>query len=157
LHINLKLIEKNKHDYPDENVLNNDIRIRAFNEILQNPGIPLKELRSRLKINLGTFFLNLRVLERHGMIKVKKNKCYSSYFPLIEYQVRPTKNSITNHSMRRIFEFIKKTTGATRKEISEKIGLNEVAVHYQLKKLIEANLILKVKDGEQSRFFVLTC
>lgn len=155
LNTRLKIIEKDRHIYSDENILNSEIRIKIFNEILQNPGISLKELRSSLKVNIGTFFLNLRALKKHSMIKVKKNKCYSSYFPLMEYQVKPTENVITNNSMKKIYGYIKNSKGATRREISKMVGLNEIAVHYQIKKLINANLILKVKDGDLSRFFVL--
>ena len=153
---NLETLEKNKHDSSNDAVLDNDIRIKAYNEILQNPGIHIKELKRRMGIHTWTLILQLTSLERHKMIRVTKNKCYSSYFPLTEYQVKPTKDTITNHNMRKIFEFVKSAQGATRKEISERIGSNQVTVHCQLKKLLEANLVLKIKDGKKARFFVLT-
>jgi predicted transcriptional regulator len=134
-------------------VFDNKIRTKTLIEILISPGIHTRELQRRLGVSFGTVAWHVGVLERCRLIKSVKRKYYTSLYPASEFQKKPANIFINCPIRREILDYVKKNQGATQKEIGEYVGVHQSTTRHHLKKLVNANIVLEVRDGKQLRYF----
>ncbi len=134
-------------------IFNNETRVKTFVEILVNPGIHTRELQRRLGVSLATVNWHIQVLEGHKLIESVKRGYYTSFYPVGKFLKRSREVFIPCDARKKILDYIRAEQGASQKETSDFVGVHQSTARYHLRKLIDSNIILEVKDGKSLRYF----
>jgi predicted transcriptional regulator len=113
----------------------------------------MRELQRRMNVSFGTVTWHVGVLERYKLIKSVKRGYYTSFYPASEFQKGPANVFINCYIRKEILDYIKEEQGATQKEISEYAGVHQSTGRHHLKKLMDLNIVIEIRDGKQLRYF----
>ncbi len=132
-----------------ENILNDFSRGRILGWIEENPGITFSEIVKKLEAGNGTTAYHLNVLLRERFITSEKDGLYRRFFP--RRTKVPKKGSIYLSALqKRIIEAIERHQLISQKKLAVELGLKKGTLHYHLKKLQEANIVLVEKKSRNN-------
>jgi parallel beta-helix repeat protein len=136
-------------------VLENEVRLNIFTEIIQNPGIHIREIQRRGDVSSGTVSWHLRILEGSELIKSEKEGYYRLYYPAKGIVEGENELFIPNPTRRKVMEAVIKRPGISQTQISEEIGVHLSTAFHHIRQLLESDLIAEVKDGNTRKYFSL--
>ncbi|HEV8360348.1 MAG TPA: winged helix-turn-helix transcriptional regulator [Candidatus Thermoplasmatota archaeon] len=141
-----------------ENVLENDARRAIFEYIKTNPGCHLRETASSLGLSTTNVLWHLRKLEESNLVSSKKLEGYKVFYP-VEGGVEAKRMGLAlavlrNPNATQILGIIARTPGVHQREIARMLGVNHGTVRWHLKKLGIVQLVLEVKKGAVSMYYV---
>lgn len=141
-----------------ENVLENDARRSIFEYIKTNPGCHLRETAGALQLSTTNVLWHLRKLEESNLVSSKKLEGYKVFYP-VEGGVEAKRMGLAlavlrNPNARQILGIIARTPGVHQREIARLLMVNHGTVRWHLKKLGIVQLVLEVKKGAVSMYYV---
>lgn len=131
----------------ESDVLTHATRRMIWNYILSDPGLTLDSLIKALDLNRSTLRYHLNYLIRSDMVKAKKvngKRCYFANGETPDVIDSVDLNSLSKHQ-RKVLTIIKQEAGVSKKAIARKTGININTVTYSINKLIELDLVWKVR------------
>lgn len=134
-----------------DEILDHYTRGKIHGYILANPGEHYNSIRKALDISNGSFAYHLKVLEREGVIKSKRDGVYKRFYP--SGMPIPTNGSHLKEIQKLIIKKIKETPGISQKEIATFLGLASSTIHYHVQFLIGANMIKSRRMGRKIKYF----
>ena len=141
-----------------ENVLENDARRSIFEYIKTNPGCHLRETAGALQLSTTNVLWHLRKLEESNLVGSKKLEGYKVFYT-VEGGVEAKRMGLAlavlrNPNARHILGIIARTPGVHQREIARLLTVNHGTVRWHLKKLGIVSLVLEVKKGAVSMYYV---
>jgi predicted transcriptional regulator len=141
-----------------ENVLENDARRAIFEYIKANPGCHLRETAGALQLSTTNVLWHLRKLEESNLVNGKKLEGYKVFYP-VEGGVEAKRMGLAlavlrNPNAAQVLGIIARSPGIHQREIARMLGVNHGTVRWHLKKLSLVQLVLEVKKGSISQYFV---
>jgi predicted transcriptional regulator len=141
-----------------ENVLENDARRAIFEYIKTNPGCHLRETAGALGLSTTNVLWHLRKLEESNLVSSKKLEGYKVFYP-VEGGVEAKRMGLAlavlrNGNATQILGIIARTPGVHQREIARMLNVNHGTVRWHLKKLNIVQLVLEVKKGAVSMYYV---
>ncbi len=140
----------------DDQILDDPNRSSIYATIRGEPGVSTKEIADRLDLAWGTVTHHLTKLERRRFVVSKKYGKYRRFF--LNGQVPGTleKDAVAILKVDRtadVSKMITQNPGMTQKSVGEALGLSASTVLWHVKRLIAAELVLKVRDGKMVRYY----
>jgi predicted transcriptional regulator len=118
-----------------------------------NPGASFGSIKRFVDMNTSTLAYHLRFLERNGLLRSEKKgrkRCYF-YQEKIDAKLLLDLDPVLNNisvKQKKIFDLINRYPGITLTDIRERTGMKKANIQYNIDKLIEFGLVIKVKvDG----------
>jgi predicted transcriptional regulator len=141
-----------------ENVLENDARRSIFEYIKTNPGCHLRETAGALQLSTTNVLWHLRKLEESNLVNSKKLEGYKVFYP-VEGGVEAKRMGLAlavlrNPNARQILGIIARAPGVHQREIARMLSVNHGTVRWHLKKLGIVQLVLEVRKGAVSMYYV---
>jgi len=133
-------------------ILDNYLRGKIHGYIIANPGDNFTSIKRRLGITNGTFAYHLRLLEREGMIKSRRDGKLKRFYPMGTKIPDPSDLPLTD-IQKEIMDAIKETPGLSQKEISDIIDHSVQVVNYHLKSMEAASIVRMVKVGRVTKCY----
>ncbi len=149
----LPIVNKGVHRHLEmEDVLENEVRSKIIDVILDNPGIHFNELMRFLDISAGQLAWHLDVLETFHVIRKMRVGQYLTYFPYLEHNpiskidLHLSKSKTTLE----ILQIINDNPGIYQRQIAKRLDLNHKTVKYHIDKLIEVGAI-KIEESNSKK------
>jgi len=137
------------------NVLDQDVRSKIYDHIKENPGVHYSAIANETGINRGTLKYHLKMLQMHNKIRVFHGTGHVRYFEnnmkFNEYSQRVL-HHLRNDTSKKIFEFLIKSPGASRKDISLAVGISCPSVSWYMKRLCADGIVSTNKEGWYVRY-----
>jgi DNA-binding MarR family transcriptional regulator len=137
-----------------EEILDHYTRGKIHGYILANPGEHYNMIRKALEISNGSFAYHLRVLEREGLIKSKRDGMYKRFYPKDARISQDQDKPHINGTQKIIIEKIRDTPGITQKEIALFLGVNRSTINYHINKLSQVGIVYTERWGMSVRYFI---
>jgi predicted transcriptional regulator len=142
----------------NENVLENDARRAIFEYIKDNPGCHLRETAGALQLSTTNVLWHLRKLEESNLVAGKKLEGYKVFYP-VEGGIEAKRMGLAlavlrNPNARQVLGMIARTPGVHQREIARMLDVNHGTVRWHLKKLGIVQLVLEVKKGAISMYYI---
>jgi predicted transcriptional regulator len=140
-----------------DEVLTNDTRDRIYNYILNHEGAHFREIINHIDIGPFEGTWHLQVLEDFGFIVSRRYKHYKIFYPLVAGKVIPVKDPrlvLKGKTAKAIVRFILQNPGAYQNLIAKQLGKSQGAIRYNMKKLVDAQIIDVMKENGQKRFYI---
>lgn len=142
----------------NENVLENDARRAIFEYIKTNPGCHLRETANALQLSTTNVLWHLRKLEESNLVAGKKLEGYKVFYP-VEGGVEAKRMGLAlavlrNPNARQVLGNIARNPGIHQREIARLLDVNHGTVRWHLKKLGIVQLVLEVKKGAVSQYYI---
>ncbi len=144
-----------------EGALDHKSRKLIYNYISSHPGASFGTIRNFLDMNDSTLKYHLIYLERNNKVISKRegrHRCYFcnngsklNYRPYLSSQL----NSLTRNQQQ-ILKIIRNKPGISKNELIKITNLNRKTLSYNLNKLIERNIIWKVKSAGEIGYEYIT-
>lgn len=136
-------------------VLNHEKREEIYGLIRGAPGIHAHEISSKANIGWGTTVYHLKLLEEHSLVVSKRAGRYKRFFPSggATGGVKEAYGALRNDTTARVADFVRRTPGASQKDVCDALGISPSLVSWHVERLEEAGLVKKVKEGRRVRYF----
>jgi predicted transcriptional regulator len=135
-----------------------ETRKRIYNQIKKSPGINFRELQRRLDLVVGNLQYHLHYLEKRNMITASKDGDYVRYFAKdrsLNENERKTLSFLRRSSCRHILIQLLNNPNLNNKELSQAVDLSPSTISWNLNKLVEAEIIKRIKTGRISTFTIV--
>ncbi len=137
-------------------ILANEKRRMIFEYILKNPGVHEREIRAVLRLGAYMAFRHLGFLVKFGFLREKSYLNKKVYFPTTLEESRETELLLLrNETTDKIYQFLKIEGRLQLVELEEKLEIPYATVQFHIKRLIEGELVRKIRDGS-SYYYVPT-
>lgn len=136
-------------------LLDNEVRAEIFELIKQNPGINVSEIARRLDIAWGTATHHLQKLRAERMIAIRRvanQKCYFQNGGSFTPQEMDVMSATKNGTAKRIAELLLKDGPHCHRDIAESLGVSPALVSFHMRKLLDAGVVEKERDGRRTIF-----
>jgi predicted transcriptional regulator len=137
--------------------ISNGNRRKLLETISENPGCTVTEIINLTRMNVGTIRYHLYILEKkRDVVSVKTWHTYCYFLNRSRYTheqmviIALSKNKTT----KRIIHVINERPGISNKTVSGIIGIDKSSVHWHIKRLAEADVIMIKREGKTSQFFM---
>jgi len=148
------------HRMSFKKVIDNPVRSRLLDLILNQPGIHLNEIMRQLAMDSGAVSWHLQVLMDFQLVKMEKIGQYHSYFPRL-----PIKNNLPfyldaiklmkNDTGLQLLHIINQSGPKYQSELAAILSVEKKTIRYHVKKLVDDGLVdLIEKDGK--KYHVIT-
>ena len=134
----------------------NSNTIRVLQYIQENPGCHLRKIKRELTMSMGTIQYHLNLLEKQGKVSSERQNLHKYYFPigLFEQNERDILKILNQETAREILMMIFEKRNPTQTDIANIIKISSASVNWHIKRLIELDLILELKDGKFKRYTI---
>ena len=134
----------------------NSNTIRVLQYIQENPGCHLRQIKRELTMSMGTIQYHLNLLEKQGKVSSERQNLHKYYFPigLFEQNERDILKILNQETAREILMMIFEKRNPTQTDIANIIKISSASVNWHIKRLIELDLILELKDGKFKRYTI---
>ena len=135
----------------------NGNRKKILDIIRENPGSTATEINILAWINTGTIRYHLYILEKNrDVVPVKTGHIYCYFLNGSRYthEQMVIMALSKNETTKRIIHVINERPGISNKSVSGIIGIDKSSVHWHIKRLAEAEVIMIKRDGRISQFFM---
>ncbi|HWH08432.1 MAG TPA: MarR family transcriptional regulator, partial [Candidatus Thermoplasmatota archaeon] len=136
-------------------VLEHEKRDEIYELIRTQPGIHAHEIGERAQIGWGTTVYHLKLLEQHSLVVSKKSGRYKRFFVNTgEYtKKKDAYGALRNDTAKAVADFIVNHPGCSQKELCAALGIQPSLASWHVDKLEGVELVKRVKDGRQVRYF----
>lgn len=136
-------------------VLEHEKRDEIYELIRQQPGIHAHEIGEKTQIGWGTTVYHLKLLEQHSLVVSKKSGRYKRFFVNTgEYtKKKDAYGALRNDTAKAVADFIVNHPGCSQKELCAALGIQPSLASWHVDKLEGVDLVKRVKDGRQVRYF----
>ena len=132
---------------------NRDAADRILEYVRKNPGCYLREIKGELGLAMGTVQYQLERLEKAGKINSTRRGLYRHYFPVgIMDNEKDILQILRQETARDILIFIIEKGNPTHSEISQNMNISSASVNWQIRRLVDLNLINEEKRGKYKRY-----
>lgn len=141
----------------DGDPLGNEIRLRIFEYIKNNPGSRFINIIRKTSINRGTALYHLGVLEYFDLITRFKSGGHALYFQnsgMYSSQEKIVSLALQEPSQQNIITFLSKNEGATRGEIAKALGLSGSTITWHTAILKKYDIVQTKKDGAKKKHYL---
>jgi predicted transcriptional regulator len=142
------------------NALEHRTRKQIFRFIQTNPGSTLSMIKRVLDLNRSTLSYHLNFLEKNNEIFSKKEGRTRRYYCSNESGTLSLLPNVDPEALttvqRRLLAYIERYPGITQKELMRRTKKNQQTVSYNVKKLIELQLVWKVETGGRNGYELVT-
>ena len=149
----LKLVREVFED--KSRILQLDSRKKIYNIIKKSPGIHFRELKRRSKQAVGALQYHIDILDKHHLIKIKKEGKFARFFPVesnLSEEEKTTLSFLRHETTRKIILLLLTKKNVTNKRISAFLELSPSTISFHLQKLEEDNMIQKTRKGKMPYF-----
>ncbi|MDJ1420930.1 MAG: winged helix-turn-helix transcriptional regulator [Candidatus Methanoperedens sp.] len=141
----------------DNNILSNSTRLKILDYIKRNPGASFNVISKETGVNRGTLSYHLKILKMHKNIRPYKNRSYIKYFenPIkFSDDEKKVLQYLKQDASRRIIEVLIERPGASRKDLSNAIGISGPAVTQCIEYLQADGIVEIEKGGQFNKYYV---
>jgi len=133
------------------NVMQNAVRARVHEAVVQDPGLSLSEVRARTGIAWGTAVHHLRRLEQHGKIVSVTQLAHRRFFAAnsVAAGQRTAVAVVAHPTARRIAHLVNGQPGLDQTAICEALGINNPAASKHLRHFASEGLVITHRDGRR--------
>jgi predicted transcriptional regulator len=127
-----------------------------YTVIAESPGLHFRELQRRTQMATGQLLYHLHWLEEKLVLRKIIDGQYLRYYTLdkIGDNERKVLEFARQKSVRHILLFLIENDYANHESIVKSVGLSPSTVSWHLKKLVKANMLVKVVDGRKSFYYI---
>jgi predicted transcriptional regulator len=136
-----------------DKVFENYTRGKIHGYIQAKPGDHYNAIKHALKLKNGTLTHHTRVLEKEGLIKVKRDGLLTRFYPA-ETRISELEKQVLIDSQKEIIDIISHQPGITQHEIMNFIDLGQSTVSHNLTFLKRNNYILEEQNGREKKYFL---
>jgi DNA-binding transcriptional ArsR family regulator len=136
-------------------ILDNKIRDQLLDTIKQDPGVSITDLSKKVDAGWGTIVYHLGVLEKNKMVSTVLDGRHRRVFPvgLVDFSSQGQLALLKNERVRALYELIHDEPGAFQDQLAKRIGISAPATSWHLKRLEDAGLVGRVKDGRRVHYY----
>lgn len=138
-----------------EDILDNRLRDQILHLIKAEPGIHASDIARRVEAGWGTIVYHLSVLERNKLVSSLVDGRHKRFFPvgIVDFSRRGQLGVLRNETTKTIFEMIANDPGIIQGEVAGRSGLSVPAAIWHLKRLEDAGLVGRAKEGRRVHYF----
>jgi predicted transcriptional regulator len=138
-----------------DDILDNKLRDQILTLIKTEPGIHASDIARRVEAGWGTIVYHLSVLERSKMVSSLVDGRHKRFFPIgiVDFSRRGQIAVLRNTTTKTIFEMIANDPGVIQGVIANRSELSVPAAIWHLRRLEEAGLVGRAKDGRRVHYF----
>lgn len=131
-----------------------ETRRRIFRRIQDAPGHHFRALQRELGMSVGTLEYNLYQMERDGLLIVREEAGFKSYFPNddMDRRDRDLLHYLRQRTTRQIALEITNRGGITFKELRQRCGILPSALSHQIKRLVQAGVVREIPMGREKAY-----
>jgi len=137
----------------DNNILSNGTRLRILDYIKKNPGVNFNVISKETGVNRGTLSYHLKILDVHDKIKIYKNLYFENHMKFDDDEQKIL-SQLKKDTSRKIIKILIEHPGASRKDISDEIGISDQAVSWYMKHLRADGIIVSETLGQFNTYYV---
>ena len=137
-------------------ILDNDVRNKVHEAILQNPGITIKEITKVLGIGWGTAIYHLKRLETERLIVSERHRQFRRFFKNgggIVNEAKTAYSELKNPTTHRLAAALLEHPGAAQKELCEALGISAPLAHKYLSRMEDARLLTRQREWKFVKYF----
>ena len=136
-------------------VLEHEKRDEIYELIRQQPGIHAHEIGEKTQIGWGTTVYHLKLLEQHSLVVSKKSGRYKRFFVNTgEYtKKKDAYGALRNDTAKAVADYVVNHPGCSQKELCAALGIQPSLASWHVDKLEGVELVKRVKDGRQVKYF----
>jgi predicted transcriptional regulator len=140
----------------EEKALELEARKIIYDFVVSSPGTHLREVQRQVNLPLGTVEYHLKYLVEREMLVEKADGNYKRYYPVGLYgSVDKQLLSLLRQEIpRRVVMKLLLNPGINFKVLSEGFPVSASTLSYHLSKLLEGDVVRKVKKGRESLYYV---
>ncbi len=140
----------------EDKALELEARKKIYDFVVASPGTHLREIQRQIDLPLGTVEYHLKYLVDREMLVEKADGNYKRYYPVGLYgSVDKQLLSLLRQEVpRRIVMKLLLNPGINFKVLSEGFPVSASTLSYHLSKLVDGDVVRKVKKGRESLYFV---
>jgi PKD repeat protein/DNA-binding Lrp family transcriptional regulator len=135
-----------------DEILDHFTRGKINGYIVANPGEHFNAIKKALGLSDGSFAHHIRILEKEGIIKSKRDGIHRRFYP--KGMPIPENGSSLKKSQLLIIEKIKEAPGISQKDIAILLGVSSPTVNYHLKELLGQGIIKGERAGMRMKYYV---
>jgi len=134
-----------------DDMLDNKVRARVHETIVNEPGLSVEDIRSRIGIAWGTAVHHLRRLEAAGLVVSTQQNARRRYFAAntAASSRRVHLAALAHPTARRVAEYVRQAPGTDQTALCVALGLRNPAASKQLQQLAAHGLVLVERDGRR--------
>ena len=130
-----------------------ETRKKIYEIITNYPGIHSREIERKSKLATGTVKHHIYYLQKHGLVKEKKQRNNIHYFPKTFQETNQKIVSyLRNKSTRRILLCILTYPKPNQQTIANFVGLTKQTTSWHLQKLVKEEIVEQTKKGREVQY-----
>jgi len=132
-------------------------RKRIFECIRASPGIHFREIQRRTELPIGVLEYHLNYLVNRGVLSLDKRENFSRYFPSGEVGADKQRilSALRQEIPRGIILYLLRNPGANHGELLGNFSISGGTLSYHVKKLVNKGVVRVVKEGRESKLWVI--
>jgi predicted transcriptional regulator len=141
-------------DASDDPLLALATRRRIYRRIQEAPGLHFRALQRDLSLSVGTLEYNLYQMERQGLVVVREEAGFKSYFPRdeLDRRDRDVLHYLRQRTTRRLALEITEQPGIRFQELRARLGILPSALSHQLRRLVQAGIVEEERVGREKAY-----
>lgn len=144
-------------DDPEEHpALELEVRRDIYQLIEDKPGVHVRAIQQTLDLPYGTTTYHLNYLERQDLVTAKQDNGFKRYYATHKVGRRDKEllQLLRQKMPRRICAHLLIEPGMTHQELLERFDISASTLSYHLKKLVDAEIVVKDKKGRHNHYRV---
>jgi predicted transcriptional regulator len=137
-----------------DKVYDNFTRGQIHGYIRAKPGEHYNALKSALKLKNGTLTHHTKVLEKEGMISIRRDGFFTRFYP-IGAPVSEHEMLHLKEVQEELIDIIRHQPGITQHEINNYFKISQPSISYNLTQLTRNNLIRFEQDGREKKYYLI--
>lgn len=135
-------------------LLDHEVRDRIYAAVRDRPGVTLAELAALGGVGRTAASYHLRVLAREGMVASRRDGRVRRFHANGTALDSPARLAALGHpSGQALAAAVRAEPGQDQSSLATRLGMSPSLAHWHLKRLEEANVVQKVRDGRKVRYF----
>ncbi len=139
-----------------QDLLDNPVRRRILELVREEPGISASELSRRVDVSWGTTIYHLNRLEDEHLVTSMREGRHRRFFQnggTHAPDEREVLATLRNDTTAQVLDTVRSEPGLAQKEIAQRVDMSPSALAWHIKRLHEADLVTKERDGRRVRYF----
>lgn len=140
-----------------KNTLENENRLKIYETIKNQPGMPVSAISQETGLNSGTVQYHLKILQVTGKVISHRERGLKRYYRNvggIPPGMNNNENHLDNNTEKAIVNLLIRNPGLSRKDIATMIDISGPSVTWHMARLNKAHLVRIEKDGRYRRYYI---